>query len=625
MNEVKKRAAVNSMRSRSTNKRSQAGSSVHKSRRNLIGTTGKSTRIAIATPRPMRTRRNIQPKNNDKIPLLPRDTIRIVPLGGVEEVGNNMTAIEYGDDILVFDVGFQFEEEGAPGVDYIIPNTTYLEERKERIRAIIVTHGHLDHIGGIPYILDRIGNPPIYTRYLTSLMINKRHVEFPNLTKPNIKIVDPGDKMKIASFELEYFHVTHSIPDSMGTIVKTPIGNVVVSGDLRLDHIDEDPTDKEKMVWGHVGKQNNLLFISDSTSAELSGWSIPERKIIENLDVIIGKIQGRVIIGSFASQFARLVSIINIAEKYGRKVITEGRSIKTNIEIAREAGLLKIKDDTIIPIESIKDYAPDKILILATGAQGEEFAALNRIASDTHKYITLNDRDTLILSSSVVPGNEMSFQRLKDKLYRHGIDIIHYRVSDVHASGHGRIEELKWIQNQVGAKYFMPAYGYHSMLRAYSLSLQHSGFPKENIIIPDNGSVIEIDKDGYKIRKEKAPSTTRVVEGPHVRDIQEVVMLDRKALAQDGMFVVVVTVNMRIGKLRKSPDIVSRGFVYLRESRDLLDQARLIVKRIVEKAFARSKTVNIDDVKKDLTRELSNFLLQETHKSPIIIPVIVGV
>lgn len=587
--------------------------------------TSTGSRLAIAPPRPMRSARRAQPKSNDKIPPLARDTIRVVPLGGVEEVGNNMTAIEYGDDIIVFDVGFQFEEEGAPGVDYIIPNTTYLEERKDKIRAIIITHGHLDHIGGIPYIMERIGNPPIYTRYLTSLMINKRHAEFPNLAKPDIRIVEPGDKMRIASFDLEYFNVTHSIPDSMGTIVKTLIGNVVVSGDLRLDHIDEEPTDEEKKVWEHVGSQDNLLFISDSTSAELPGWSIPERKIIDNLDGIIGKIPGRILIGTFASQFARLVRIINIAEKYGRKVVTEGRSIKTNIEIAREAGLLQIKDDTIIPIEEMKDYSPDKILILATGAQGEEFAALNRMASGTHKHVALNDRDTLILSSSVIPGNEMPFQRLKDKLYRCGIDIIHYRVSDVHASGHGRIEELKWIHGKVGAKYFMPSYGYHSMLRAYSLALQHAGFPKEDIIITDNGNVVEMNKDGFKILKEKAPSTTRVVEGPHVRDIQEVVMIDRKALAKDGMFVVVATVNMRMGKLRKSPDIVSRGFVYLRESRDLLDQARLIVKRIVEKAFARSKTVNIDDVKKDLSNELSRFLLQQTHKNPIVIPVIVGV
>ena len=563
-------------------------------------------------------------KKEDKIPPA-GDRVRIIPLGGVEEVGKNMTVVEYKDDILVFDVGFQFEEEATPGIDYILPNTKYLEDRKDKIRGVIITHGHLDHIGGIPYIMPRLGNPPIYTRSLTSLMIKKRQEEFKHLPELDITIVEPGDKVTLGNLPVEFFPVTHSIPDSMGISVKTPFGNIVISGDLRLDHVDGEPTDHEKEIWGNIGKQNNLLFISDSTNAELPGFSIPESKIVQNLEEIIREIPGRIIVGTFASQFARMIRLIEIAENLGKKVITDGRSIKTNIEIAEKAGLLKIKKDTIIPIEDINNYPPDRIFILATGAQGEEFAALMRIANKKHKYISFTPRDTVILSSSIIPGNEISVQKLKDNIYRHDVHIIHYRVSDVHASGHGRIEELKWINKQVGAKYFMPAYGYHSMLRVHAQSIEETGFSKENIIVADNGMLIDIDDKGLTIHKEKAPTNIVMVDGFSIGELQEVVLRDRTMLAQDGMFVVIAIVDSKTGRVRKSPDIISRGFVYLRESQDLLRQARYITKKTIEDTAIGMKPINFDDIKHEITDSVGRFLLQKTAKRPIVLPVIIGV
>ena len=556
------------------------------------------------------------------------DNIRIIPLGGVEEVGKNMLLIEYGNDIIVMDAGFQFVgEEEAPGIDYVLPNTKYLEERKERVKALIITHGHLDHIGGIPYIMKKIGNPPIYTRELTTIMIKKRQEEYPHLPPLDIRVVEPGNRIKFKDIAVNFFPVTHSIPDSMGVSVETPHGNVVITGDLKLDHEDGVASEHEQKTWGELGKQKNLLFIADSTNAEQPGFSITEKRIHANIEKIIKDAQGRLIIGTFASQFERMIKIIGMCEKYGKKVIPEGRSIKTNIEVAQKAGLLKVKPDTMIPVTEIDNYPPDRIVVIATGAQGEEFAALMRISTGKHKFIKLNARDTVILSSSIIPGNEISVQKLKDNLYRHGAKIIHYRTSEVHSTGHGNQEELAWFNKQVGAKFFMPAYGYHSMLRVHAEVAERSGIPRENIIIPDNGMIIELTDKGEKmiILKEKAPSNIIMVDGFSVGDVQEVVIRDRQMLAQDGIFVVIAIVDTRTGKVRKSPDIISRGFVYLRESQDLLRQARYITKKTIEDITAGMNPIEFDFIKGQISDSLSNFLLQQTAKRPIVLPVLIGV
>ncbi|OYV63011.1 MAG: hypothetical protein B7X03_03465, partial [Parcubacteria group bacterium 21-58-10] len=532
-------------------------------------------------------------------------TVRIIPLGGVEEVGRNMVAVEVGatGDILVFDAGFQFvSEDASPGVDYILPNTKYLEKNAARVKGVIITHGHLDHIGGIPFILPRFGTPPIYTQNLTSIMIQRRQEEYPDVPKSEMVVVEVGQSIVIGSTRVKFFPVTHSIPDSMGCSIETPQGNVVVSGDLKLDHDDSIPSEREQKTWGDIGKDKNIFLIADSTNAEKDGFSIPEKRVIETLEDIIRTVNGRLIIGTFASQFERMIHIMETAEKLGKKIVTEGRSIKNNLEIAEKTGLLKISKDTIIPAQDIGNYPPDKIVILSTGAQGEEFAALMRIATRQHKYITLSERDTIVLSSSVIPGNEISVQKLKDNLYRHNVTLIHYRSSDVHSTGHGNTGELVWINQQVHPTFFMPGYGYRSMTACHAKAVEQSGFPRENIIVADNGTVIDIeDGERMNVHKQKVPSAPMVVDGFTIGDIQEVVIRDRQSLAKDGMFVIIASVNLKTGKLRKSPDIISRGFVYLRESQNLLNEGRILIKKTIEDSTRNMNPIDLDYVKNNLT------------------------
>ncbi|VAW33132.1 Ribonuclease J (endonuclease and 5' exonuclease) [hydrothermal vent metagenome] len=584
-------------------------------------------RIQRALHRPMATHKRT--KNvPDYFPKPPAENVaRIVPLGGVEEVGRNMTAVDINGDIFVMDVGFEFTgEDETPGIDYLLPNTAYLEKNKDRIRAVIITHGHLDHIGGIPFIMKRIGNPPIYTQKLTSLMIAKRQEEYPDVPKPEIIIVEPGTERTISNTKVKFFSVTHSIPDAMGISLVTPQGNVVITGDLKLDHEGTDPLEHEKKTWGEVGKDNNIFLMADSTNAERDGFSIPEQRVHETLSEIIRTVKGRLIIGTFASQFERIIRITEFAEQYGKKIVTEGRSIKTNIEIAQKAGMLKVKNDTIIPAQAIGDYPPDKILILATGAQGEEFAALMRIATKQHRFIQFTERDTIVLSSSVIPGNEVSVQKLKDNLYRNNVTIINYRSSDVHSTGHGNAGELVWVNQQVNAKFFMPGYGYRSMTASHAKAVEQAGRPRDTIFIADNGNVIDIiDGKEMKVHKERVPNSPLAVDGFSIGGLQEVVIRDRQLLAKDGMFVIIATVQLKTGRLKKSPDIISRGFIYLRESQDLLNQARLLIKKTVEDSTRGMNPIDLDYVKNVLTDTMAGYLFTRTNKAPMVIPVLIGV
>ncbi len=565
-------------------------------------------------------------KEDDIIPPLEKDTVRILTLGGVEEIGRNMTVVEFNDDIWIVDAGFMFREDDTPGVDYILPNTKYLENRKEKIRGIIITHGHLDHTGALPYITDSLGVPPIYTREFTAVMIKKRYAEFPEVKTPEIHVVDAGEEIKIGSLPVRFFGTTHTIPDSMGLIIKTPFGGVVITGDIKLDHEDGVVFKKEYDTFSIFKEEKALVMLMDSTNVSRPGWSIPEHKVAETFEKMFQKYKNnRMIIGTFASQVERVIKIMEFAEKYGRKVVIDGRSMINNLNIAKELGYLKIKKDTIIPAEIAHEYPDSKIVFLATGAQGDEYASLMRMANKTHKYVTLKESDVVILSSSVIPGNERPVQKLKDKIARQGPSIVTYETSDVHASGHGNREETLWIHRQVRPKFFIPHHGYYYMLRVHADIAQEVGLPKENVVLPDTGSIIEIRDKGSKIvhLPEKAPRTTRIVEGKVVKDIQTAVLADRQLLAQEGIFVVVATINVKEGRLKKSPDIISRGFIYLRESQELLGQVRLLVKKIVESKLRRSVQVNVDEIKQELHDSIADFLLQQTHKTPIVIPVVV--
>ncbi|MCU0678275.1 MAG: ribonuclease J [Candidatus Pacebacteria bacterium] len=568
---------------------------------------------------------------DDKSPNIPEivdeDTVRIITVSGVEEIGRNMNIIETKDDIFVVDAGFQFvsEESNAPGVNYILPNTQYLEERKHKIRALIVTHGHLDHIGGIPFILERIGNPPIYTQYLTSLMILKRQEEFPHLDPVNMNIVKEGETFTVGSMRVKTFPVTHSIPDAMGLSFETKHGNIVVTGDIKVVTENDKVVVEEREAWERIGQDNNIALLCDSTNADRSGFSASETRVYQTLEEIIRTTRGRLIIGTFASQFDRLTAIIKSCELLGKKVVMEGRSIKTNIDIAITAKILEVDPKVFINATDMADYPADKIVVLSTGAQGEEYAALMRMATEKHKSINLTERDTVVLSSSVIPGNEIAVQKLKDNIYRRNTRIINYQGSHVHSSGHGNAGDLVWVHQTVKPRFLIPVHGHHYHLKSHQFAAVENGFPKDNIVVPDNGSIIDI-KNGTEITKlsVKIPNEQILVDGFTVGARQEVVLRDRMSLAQDGMFVIIATVNAKTGKLRKSPDIISRGFVYLRENQQLLSEARVLIKRTIEKHTEHMNPLDLDYVKDEVTDTVSSFLMQKTQKSPMVIPVLIG-
>ena len=570
--------------------------------------------------------RDDAPRRTPTIPPPTPDVVRIVPLGGVEEIGRNMTAVEIGNDILIIDAGFAFgTEQDTPGIDYVLPNTGYLEERREHIRGLIITHGHLDHIGGIPYILDRVGNPAIYTRKLTGMMIKKRQEEFAQTAPVTIREVEKGEVLKLGQLTVRFFGVTHTVPDSMGIIIETAWGDVVFTGDIKLNHENGEPSDEEKQEFGIFKDRKVLALLMDSTNVWQPGFSIPEANVYRTLEKIVQETKGRLIIAMFASHLERMIRIVRFAEESGKKVVIDGRSMRTNIEIAREIGLVKYRDDTVIPVEDIDRYPADRILVLATGAQGDEFASLARIGNKSHKHLRLHPSDTIVLSSSVIPGNERAVQRLKDNLSRQGAHIITYHASDVHASGHGHAGEAAWIHTQIHPKFFIPVHGYHYMLRIHADLAVEMGVDPKNVFVPDNSTVIEII-NGEKIvrHKDKAPSEMRVVEGQTITELSEVLMRDRQSLGKEGFCVVVATVDRRSGRLHKSPDIISRGFVYLRDNKDLMDQTRLIVRKSVEDSL-RNPHADIDRAKDDLAEDVSRFLLQRTMKRPIVIPVIVSI
>jgi ribonuclease J len=568
----------------------------------------------------------------DKHPVIPEitdeDTVRIITVSGVEEIGRNMNIVETKDDIIVVDAGFQFvtEESHAPGINYILPNTQYLEERAHKIRALVVTHGHLDHIGGIPFILERIGNPPIYTQYLTSLMILKRQEEFPHIAPVQMNVVKEGEAFTVGKTRIKTFRVTHSIPDAMGLGIETKHGDIVITGDIKLVHKDGNVVVEEQETWLKVGENKNLALLCDSTNADREGFSAPENRVYETLDNIIQAATGRLIIGTFASQFDRLINIIKTCERLGKKVVLEGRSIKTNIDIALHGKFFEVDPKIFINPGDMGDYPNDKLVILSTGAQGEEFAALMRMATDKHKFITLSERDTVVLSSSVIPGNEIAVQKLKDNIFRRNVKVVTYQGSHVHSSGHGNAGELIWVNQAVKPKFLIPVHGHHFHLKNHMYQAVENGFPRENVVVPDNGTIIDI-KNGTDlvVQPVKIPNELVLVDGFTVGTKQEVVLRDRMTLAQDGMFVIIATVNSKTGRLRKSPDIISRGFVYLRENQQLLSEARVLIKRTVEKETERMNPIDLDLVKERVTDVVSGFLLQKTQKTPMVIPVLIGV
>ncbi|MBI2573894.1 MAG: ribonuclease J [Candidatus Wildermuthbacteria bacterium] len=559
-------------------------------------------------------------------------TVKIIPLGGLGEVGRNMAVLEYHDQhspfhgkLIVIDIGFRMPEEDMPGIDFIIPNAAYLKGREKDILGVLITHGHYDHIGAMPYIMGQIGNPVVYTGALSRAIITKRQEDFPDQPKLNVVLIENGKRFKLGPFEVEPFRQTHSIADNFGFAIKTPVGIVVHTSDFKFDEspVNEPPTDLNKLQ--SIGDRNIHLLMSDSTNSQEPGHSLSEKAILENLDELFKRTQGRLIIATFASLLNRVQQIITLSEKYGRKVMFEGYSMKTNTEIARQLGYLKAQKGTIIKTKDIGNYPDSKITVVCTGAQGEGRAVLMRIVNGEHQILKIQKGDTVVFSSSVIPGNERTVQFVKDQLYRQKAEVFHYKMMDIHASGHGNQEELKAMIHLMRPKFLMPVHGQYSMLVNHQKLAIGEGIPEKNILLADNGMVINLTKQGFTIDKKPVPSNYVMVDGLGVGDVGEIVLRDRQNLSQGGMFVVIAVVDRQTGRVKGSPDIISRGFIYLRESKDLLRQVRKRTIDIVEKSSGSVGAVNWSYVKESIRNKIGDFLFEKTQRRPIVIPVVIEV
>lgn len=552
--------------------------------------------------------------------------LKIYALGGLEEIGRNCTVIECGDDIIIIDVGLMFPEEGMPGIDYIIPNVAGFKGREKNIRGVIITHGHLDHIGAISHVLPKIGNPPIYTAPLTAGMIRGRHEEYPNVPKLNMVVVEHADeRFKIGkNFIFEPFHINHTISDAFGAAVHTPFGTVLITGDFKFDFtpVNEEPADLGRIAM--FGSKGVLALLSDSTGADLPGHQISEQIVYDELDRIIAKAPARLIIGTFSSLLTRVQIILTLCEKYGRRVLIQGRSMQKNVDLAHELGYLQFKPGTIISEDEYGKYRDEQLVVLCTGAQGEKNAALMRIATGEHRFLKLQEGDTVIFSSSVVPGNERSVQRLKDTLVRHGASIVHYANMDVHAGGHAKQEDLKLMLRLTKPKFFIPIHGNRFMLAAHGRLAASVGVAKENVFIADNGQVMAFDVNGGRLTEERMPAEYVMVDGLGVGDVSEIVLRDRTQMSEDGMLVVIATMEESTGELIGNPDIISRGFIFVKENKEIIDKTRLLVRKILEASDHKSPVFD-EFIKNKIRNDVGQFLFSQTKRRPMVLPVIIEV
>lgn len=552
------------------------------------------------------------------------DAVRLVPLGGLEEIGRNCSFIEYRNEIIVIDMGLQFPEEETPGIDYIIPNVEYLEKKKQNIAAIVLTHGHYDHIGALPHVLARLGNPPIYATTITKAIIEKRADDFPNAPKMNIQVIKNGDEMKLSNSVTGYFFgVPHTIPETTGVMLKTPIGNIVHFADFRLDYDDEgNPHGLEE--FEKLGKMGVHTFMVDSTAAERPGHSVSEKTVEKNLEEIFRNAEGRIAVATFSSLITRIAEIIKIAEKLGRKVALNGYSMKTNIQIAQGLGFVKAKEGTLISVEEVSKYKDDKVMILTTGAQGESNAGLMKIINGEHRHIKIKPGDTFVLSSSVIPGNERSVQTVKDNLARQGAIVYHSALVDIHSSGHAPKDDIALVIKLLKPKFLMPVHGYYFMRAANGQTARESGVLKDNVRLMDNGQVAELTKDGFKVTKEEVPAYYVMVDGLGVGDVEEVVLRDRRALAAEGMLVIIMTMDRDKGRLLKNPDIISRGFIYLKDNQEILDEIRKRLRGLLSR-IPNFKEVEPDYVKTLIRDQVGQYLYTKTKRRPMILPVVIEI
>ncbi len=559
------------------------------------------------------------------VPQAAPGTLRIIPIGGCEEVGRNMTIFEYENDIVLLDMGLQFPEDNMPGIDYIIPNIKYLQGKEKRVRGVIFSHGHLDHIGAAPILLEKLGYPPVIAMPLTVAMIKHRVEDYRKGAGKNVKSImvkSIGDTIALGAFTVRFFQVEHSIMDSMGAILETPAGSAIHLGDWTMER---EANGETHIKYDHLAtaKRPSILML-ESLGALKEGRHATHEEMYKNLHEVLSKAPGRVIMATFASQVERVKWVIEAANKLGKKVALGGFSMKKNIEIAKELGYVKPAKDTLIDIRQIDDFPDQNVVIVCTGGQGEENAVLNRIVMGEHREVRFRKSDTVVFSSSVIPGNERSVQRLKDNIYRQCDYVIHGDLMDVHVSGHGTRRDIIDMLAQAKPDYFMPVYGNHFFLKEAQQLAIRQGFPTEKTVVPDNGTVVDLTKEKMIVQKEKVPTDYVFVDGLGISDSQHVVLRDRQVLAEDGMLVIIATVDTHKGILTQNPDIISRGFVFMKDNKKLIEDIRARVKKLVTESDPKS-WADTNQIRNDMRDKIGQFVFTKTEKRPMILPVVIEV
>lgn len=550
-----------------------------------------------------------------------KEKLKIIPLGGLGEIGKNITVLEYGEDIILVDCGMTFPEDEMLGVDIVIPDITYLIRNKDKIRGLVITHGHEDHIGAIPYTLKRL-NIPIYGTRLTLALLETKFKEH-KLENVNLNIVKHGARVKLGQFEVEFIATGHSIPDSSALAIHTPVGVVFHTGDFKIDYTPISGNVIDLNRFAEIGNEGVLCLLADSTNAERPGYTMSERTVGDTFRDMFANAKGRILVATFASNVYRVQQIITAAERNGRKVVLSGRSMINTTTVAHELGYLQAEEGTFIDINDMNKYKKDEMVVITTGSQGEPMSALTRIANGEHRKISIQEDDLVIISATPIPGNEKTVGKIINKLIEKGTEVIYDSLAEVHVSGHAKQEELKLVHTLLKPKFFIPVHGEYRHLKIHS-NLAHSlGMPKENVFIIENGQTMEFTEDTAK-RGPIVQAGNILVDGLGVGDVGNIVLRDRKHLSEDGLIVVVMSIDKQTRKVISGPDIISRGFVYVRESEDLMDESREIVKKVLADC-EKNKITDWTTLKFNVRDSLRSFFYGKIKRNPMILPIIMEV